>query len=62
MDFGWFRLDFGLMFDGFWIDFAWFRIDFDGFWMVFLDGFRLVLDGFRLDFGWIFCMDFFAWI
>ena len=46
------------MFDGFWIDFGWFRKDFDGFWMVFLDGFRLALDGFRLDFGWIFCMDF----
>ena len=42
------------------MDFGWFRPDFDGFWMVFLDGFRLALDGFRLDFGWIFCMDFFC--
>ena len=39
------------------MDFGWFRPDFDGFWMVFLDGFRLALDGFRLDFGWIFGMD-----
>ena len=35
MDFGWFRLDFVLMFDGFWIDFGWFWIDFE--WI--LDGF-----------------------
>ena len=31
MDFGWLKLDFGWMFDEFWMVFGWFRIDFDEF-------------------------------